>query len=106
MLIGKCWAKLLSAHFEAAAAKKKSQLKGEGGSFLATKMHPSLAAEVCVSQNTSRMHRVGFGWGWGGRRLKALDLSFLSQLAFSSDPWREERGPCLIRRDDNLHPSQ
>lgn len=33
------------------------------GSFLATKMHPSLPAEVSVSHNTSWVHTVGFGEG-------------------------------------------
>lgn len=34
-----------------------------GGSFLATKMHPGLPAEGCVSHNTSWVHRVSFGEG-------------------------------------------
>jgi len=44
---------------------QKSLLKGgggrEGGSFLGTKMRPRLAAEMCVSQNTSWMHRMDSG---------------------------------------------
>lgn len=96
------WTK--SVHFEAAATKITAERGGrEGGSFPATKMRPSLAAEACVCR---RAPRGCAGRFWSGGRLTALNLSALSQLAFSPDPEREERGPCLIRRDDNLHPSQ
>lgn len=92
------WTK--STHFEAAAPKNHSW---KGRELPSNKNAPEPQLK-CVSCTTPRGCT-----GWvlrKGGRLKALNLSFLSQLAFSSDPEREERGPCLIRRDDNLHPSQ
>lgn len=96
------WAK--SAHFEAAATKIRAE---RGGRELpSNKNAPELCGwSLCRATSRGCTRWVVLG-GLGGGRLKALNLPFLSQLAFSSDPEWEERGPCLIRRDDNLHPSQ
>lgn len=80
---------------------QKSQLKEEEGRELpSNKSAPKLkgAWHAVPGGCTRCLQRGG--------RLSALHLAFLSQLAFSSDPQREERDPCLIRRDDNPHPGQ